>query len=68
MSERTWSCHICHAQRPDHLIGVRSHDTSQINSLPLGTMRQNIRYCLDNPTCVEQSQTFRFFAPDTHAQ
>lgn len=56
----TWSCHICGQERPDALIGVLSTDVSSEHNLAAGTMRQNVRYCLDKPTCREAATTYRF--------
>ncbi len=59
----TWTCHICHRERPDAMIGVYKSDLSADWGLPPGTMLQNVRYCLDDPACVEASKTFRFVEP-----
>jgi hypothetical protein len=54
----TWKCHICHEERPDALVGVRK----TIVNVDAGiTLTQNVRYCLDKPSCVETSKTFSFF-------
>lgn len=60
----TWTCHICGAQRPDGQIAVMSRDTSAEYGLPEGTMRQNVRYCANNPSCQEQAKTFRWVKND----
>lgn len=52
-----WTCHICKVNRPDDKISVRKHPLV-VNGIAMG--EQNIRYCNDNPTCVEESETFRF--------
>ncbi len=59
----TWTCHICGRARPDPAIGVRSTDTSAEHGLPAGTMKQNVRYCVDLRACVEASKTHRFTEP-----
>jgi hypothetical protein len=56
----TWPCHICKRERPDHLIGVVHTDLSAERALPAGTLSQNVRYCIDNKTCTEAAQTYRF--------
>lgn len=56
----TWPCHICGRERPDAMIAVCSTDLSEERGLPAGTMRQNVRYCVDNKTCVEAAKTYRF--------
>jgi hypothetical protein len=58
--DETWTCHICKRERPDALIGVISTDVSHEHNLVAGTMKQNVRYCIDNPTCVEAATTYRF--------
>ena len=56
----TWICHICGRERPDSAIAVRSTDTSAEHGFPPGTMKQNVRYCVDLPACVEASKTHTF--------
>lgn len=53
----TYTCHICKIERPDVFISVL---TKQIEGMPKGT-EQNIRYCNDNPGCIEGAKTFSFF-------
>ena len=54
-SELIWKCHICGRERPDSCISVRTIDTSANFDLPPGTMTQNIRYCNDDPNCIDGS-------------
>lgn len=56
----TWTCHICHEERPDAAIGVRATDVSEEHGLPKGTMLQNVRYCVDRPACAAAAPSFRF--------
>ena len=53
MPEFEWTCHVCGKMRPDEAISVRQR--------PLGIdgvdACQNIRYCNDDPECVEESKT-----------
>ena len=53
-SKITWRCHICNAERPDEKISVLTK--------PLGVTDavQNIRYCNDNPRCIEGAKQFSF--------
>lgn len=60
MTQLTWTCHACKAERPDHKISVVSTDTSAAYSLPPGTMKQNVRYCNDRPDCFESARGIRF--------
>ena len=53
----SWKCHICDKERPDAKISIRTIPMI-INGRKLGS--QNIRYCNDDPTCVEKSKTFKF--------
>ncbi len=55
-----WKCHICLELRPDAAISVYTTDTSEKYGLPVGTMSQNVRYCNDNPECVDGSKTYSF--------
>lgn len=56
----TWKCHICGEERPDHLIEVYSTDLSEQKGFPVGTIKQNVRYCADKKTCGEQVVNFNF--------
>jgi len=56
----TWKCHICGQERPDAQISVLKRDTSAYMDMPPGTIVQNIRYCNDNPKCIEGAKTFSF--------
>ena len=60
----TWTCHICGKERPDHCVSVFSKDTSEEHGFPPGTMKQNVRYCNDNVTCVEAAPHFNFIKKD----
>lgn len=57
----TWTCHVCKEERPDALIAVATQDTSQKYGLPIGTMKTNVRYCRDRPSCIAAAT-----APDGH--
>lgn len=52
-----WTCHICGAVRPDEFISVRSTDVSKSHGLKPGAMLMNVRYCNDNPSCIEKSKS-----------
>ncbi len=54
----TWPCHICKRERPDDKISVLTKPLV-INGRVVG--EQNIRYCNDNPACIEGAQHFSFF-------
>ena len=54
-----WTCHICNRRRPDEKISVVSTDTSHERGLPVGTIKQNVRYCNDNQDCIEKAITYR---------
>jgi hypothetical protein len=51
----SWKCHICGENRPDARISVRSTPLI-INDMEVGS--QNIRYCNDKQSCIEESKTF----------
>jgi hypothetical protein len=52
----TWTCHVCGKERPDALISVLS-TTRYIGTIP---MQQNVRYCNDNPSCIEGARDVDF--------
>jgi hypothetical protein len=52
----TWTCHICGRTRPDAKISVYS-STKYLGDIPV---QQNVRYCNDNPACVEAAPTKDF--------
>lgn len=54
----TWTCHVCKRERPDDKIGVHSHDV-QLPKLDV-PIRQNVRYCLDDPECVARAPHVNF--------
>ncbi len=53
----TWKCHICGEERPDASISVLTKPLV-INGMQCGN--QNIRYCNDNPACIEGAKDFSF--------
>jgi hypothetical protein len=58
----TWICHICGRERPDDKISVYSSRVETINGKPIeAEVTQNVRYCNDNPDCIEKSTTYSFF-------
>ena len=57
----TWTCHICKRERPDDKISVSSK-AIRIDGRIVG--QQNIRYCNDNPECIEGVKTFSFLGKD----
>jgi hypothetical protein len=56
MDDLTWTCHICGKVRPDARISVYS-SPKYIGAVE---MIQNVRYCNDNPECVEGAKTKDF--------
>lgn len=59
----TWTCHICGKERKDEDIAVRKN-TRLFKGLEI---EENVRYCRDDPQCVEASKTFSFFPEETEA-
>ena len=53
----TWICHICGKRRPDRYISVRTLDISKKYGLPVGAIKQNVRYCNDKVSCIQGSLT-----------
>lgn len=44
-----WTCHVCGKTRPDEKISVLS-TTQEFNGVEI---TQNVRYCNDDPACIE---------------
>lgn len=55
MSKVNWSCQICKRERPDEKISVLTKPLC-IDGVVVGD--QNVRYCNDNPSCIEGAKTF----------
>ena len=53
----TWTCHVCGKERPDAAISVYS-TTKYIGTIPV---KQNVRYCNDDPKCIEGARDHTFF-------
>ena len=64
MEDIVWSCHICGEVRPDCKIYV--HTTK----LKVGGVEfdQNVRYCNDNPSCVNKAPSFSFLKSSTRVE
>lgn len=52
----TWKCHVCRRDRPDAQISVHS-TTTYIGDVPI---KQNVRYCNDNPVCINGAKHVDF--------
>jgi hypothetical protein len=48
----TWTCHVCGRRRPDARISVWTTE-KLVGRIPV---KQNVRYCNDNPACLEGAQ------------
>lgn len=60
----TWVCHVCGQTRPDKCIGVLKRDRSvSTGHWGPGTITEHVRYCLDNPNCVDGAKFKSFFPP-----
>jgi hypothetical protein len=46
---KTWTCHACGQERPDHLIQVYSNSAPMMDGRTELTV--NVRYCADSPSC-----------------
>ena len=57
----SWTCHICGRKRPDDKISVSSHTRTLSEGIE---MIENVRYCNDNPDCIEAAETFSFLPAD----
>lgn len=49
-----WTCHICGKTRPDAKISVYSRIITLSREIPI---KENVRYCNDNPECIEGART-----------
>lgn len=52
----TWLCHVCGKERPDSKISVYTSDV-MIGRIE---MKQNVRYCNDDPDCIEGAKKVNF--------
>lgn len=53
----SWACHVCGHVRPDDRIAVysRRYDVMTGDPSPAGTVRVNVRFCRDQPTCERKA-------------
>jgi hypothetical protein len=58
MQNLTWTCHVCGKERPDDKISVYSSE-KEVGDTGV-KMTQNVRYCNDNPDCIEKAPTIDF--------
>jgi hypothetical protein len=58
MEKLSWTCHVCGRERPDDKISVFSR-TKVVEGTGV-TYQENVRYCNDNPTCIEKAPTISF--------
>ena len=56
----SWTCHVCGEDRPNEKVSVLKTDHSKEWNLPPGTVMQNVRYCNDNPACIEGAKDISF--------
>jgi hypothetical protein len=59
MQNLTWTCHVCGKERPDDKIGVHSTTVTK-NDIPI---TQNVRYCNDNPECIDGATKIDWIKP-----
>jgi hypothetical protein len=59
MDDVTWTCHVCGRTRPDNKISVYSKTVTKVD-VPI---TQNIRYCNDNPDCIEGAPKINWINP-----
>jgi len=59
LRDLTWTCHLCGQTRPNDRISVRKRPL-----LFRGVeLVQNVRYCNDNPDCIDRSKTHDLVQP-----
>lgn len=56
----TWICHVCGKKRPDKKISVLSTK----KDLHGVEVQQNVRYCNDDPQCVEGAKQINWIPED----
>ena len=55
----TWTCDICHHERPDAQISVHKVDLTPADLLPRGQVIRNVKFCNDNPACKEGAENWK---------
>lgn len=60
----SWACHVCGAERPDERISVYVRSHYFANGV---RMRENIRYCNDDPECMQGSYSVHHINPDSES-
>jgi len=65
-STLTWTCHVCHEERPDAAISVLSKPLVFPGTGVIAT--QNIRYCNDRAACKEGATAVDFAQPQNPSQ
>jgi hypothetical protein len=53
----SWKCHVCGKERLDNKISVYSTTVYSQSNIPI---TQNVRYCNDNPDCIEGARHVNF--------
>ena len=58
----TWTCHVCHEERPDAQISVLKRRWTRDGGFATGGIEgdMNVRYCNDRPACVEGAKQVKF--------
>ena len=56
-----WACHVCEKLRPDKFISVLTTDVSIKNGFQFGVVKQNVRYCNDDDSCVAGAKLLNWF-------
>ena len=61
--ELTWTCHVCHDERPDARISV----LSTIRSIGGVPVTMNVRHCNDRPACIAGAKDVDFLGGSADA-
>lgn len=61
----TWTCHVCHEERPDERISVLSTTKMLESDIPV---QMNVRYCNDRPACIDGARSVDFLSPPKDVQ
>ena len=57
-SKNSFRCAVCGAEREDCFLGSEFYDIGVLHGVRPGIVAVNVRYCKDNPECVEKANNW----------
>lgn len=54
--DTNWKCDVCGQERDFNRLGVRNIDRSSQMGLEADSFTEQIKFCNDNPDCIEKSK------------